>query len=84
MSTDLATEMREWPEFVAGDGYSVDLKDDATSEAVSVRFEVEEDSYIKVSALSSGQLYDRVVGRVVHALSAHSDYLMVGRHASSM
>jgi hypothetical protein len=73
--------MRDWPEFVVGESYSVDLRDNATGETVSVRFiEAGEDCYILVEAATSGQLFDRVVGRVVCALSAHSDNLMVSDH----
>ena len=78
LPTDLAGEMRDWPEFVSGEGYSVNLQDTVTSEAVSVRFVAAgEDCYVAISSSLPGQLFDRVVGRVVCALSAHSDNLMV-------
>jgi hypothetical protein len=73
--------MREWPEFVAGEGYSVDLNNSATGEAVTVRLmEKDEDYRVVIDSVVLGELFDRVVGRVVHALSAHSDALMVSRH----
>ena len=76
LPTDLAQEMRDWPEFVRGQDYSVDLRDAATGEVVSVKY-LEKDDYVIVEADRSGALYDRVVGRVVCALSKHSDNLMV-------
>ena len=36
LPTDLAGELRDWPEFVSGHEYSVDLK--SPSESVSVRY----------------------------------------------
>jgi hypothetical protein len=78
LPTDLAEQMRGWPEFVAGDGYSVDLKDTASGEAVSVRYvEEDEDPYVIVETSNAGELFDRVLGRVVSALAAHSDNLLV-------
>ena len=52
LPTDLAGEMRDWPEFVAGEAYSVDLKSRGTGEGVEVRFvEQDEDgSYVSVSS----------------------------------
>jgi hypothetical protein len=38
LPTDLAGEMRDWPEFVTGQDYSVDLKSSDSSETVTVRF----------------------------------------------
>ena len=83
MPTDLAGEMREWQEFVAGEAYSVDLKSRDTGESVEVRY-VEQDeggSYVSVRSPEAGALFDRVLGRVIYALSEHSDNLMVDRHA---
>ena len=78
LPTDLAEQMCGWPEFVAGDGYSVDLKDTASGEAVSVRYgEAGEDPYVIVETSNAGELFDRVLGRVVSALAAHSDDLLV-------
>ncbi|HEU4511367.1 MAG TPA: hypothetical protein VFR78_24270 [Pyrinomonadaceae bacterium] len=80
LPTDLAEEMRGWPEFVAGEGYSVDLKDTASGEEVSVRYgEEDEDGYVMVETSNAGELFDRVLGRVVSALAAHSDNLLVSR-----
>jgi hypothetical protein len=78
--TDLAGEMRSWPEFVAGEGYSVDLMNIVTGQAVTVRLtHQDEDSFVTVSSSDAGLLFDLVVGRVVYALSEHSDYLLVRR-----
>src|SRR5262245_4148423 len=86
LPTDLANEMREWREFVSGEEYSVDLKDIATGEEVFVRLiEPSEEGFsphIEIWANNPGQLFERVVGRVVFAMSAHSDNLMVARWQS--
>lgn len=83
LSTDLAEQMRGWAEFVAGDGYSVDLKDTASGEAVTVRYvEADEDPYVLVETSNAGELFDRVLGRVVSALAAHSDHLLVSDRCS--
>ncbi len=87
LPADLAGEMREWPEFVSGEGYDVRLRDCVTDEDVSVRYvEATDDpagsegAYIAVSSTAAGSLFDRVAGRVVIALSGRSDYLTVNRH----
>ena len=66
LPTDLAGEMRDWPEFVSGQDYSVDLKSSDSSETVSVRFvEDGEERFVSVSGTGAGLLFDRVLGRVV-------------------
>lgn len=78
LPADLAEQMRGWPEFVAGEAYSVDLKDTASGEAVSVRYvDGDEDCYVTVETSNEGALFDRVLGRVVSALATHSDNLLV-------
>ena len=80
LPTDLAGEMRDWPEFISGLDYSVDLKSSDSSETVSVRFvEDGEEHFVSVSGTGAGLLFDRVLGRVVYALAAHSDNLMIDR-----
>ncbi|HEU4767601.1 MAG TPA: hypothetical protein VFS77_09505 [Pyrinomonadaceae bacterium] len=79
--TDLAEEMRHWSEFVSGQDYSVDLSDSASGDAVSVRYvEVDEDDYVTIEAANSSLLFDKVVGRVICALAAHSDNLMINNY----
>lgn len=82
--TDLAGEMKSWKEFVTGEDYSVDLKNAETGEIVTVRYFQEEDDfdYVIVNSNLQGELFDRVVGRVVWALSNHSDNLMLYRRKS--
>ena len=81
LPTDLAGEMRDWPEFVLGQGYSVDLKSSDFAETVSVRFiEDSEANYVSVNGEGMGTLFDKVLGRVIYALAAHSDTLMIDRH----
>lgn len=76
--TDLASEMQNWKEFVNGEGYSVDLKSDVSGEEVTVRLIEEwEDSYVLISSPASNELFDRVVGRVIWALSKQTDFLKV-------
>ena len=78
--TDLAGEMRQWPEFVSGQEYSVDLKSADSAETVSVRYlEDGEECYVSVSGDGAGTLFDRVLGRVIYALAGHSDNLMIDR-----
>ena len=81
LETDLASEMQEWPEFVSGSGYSVDLRCPTTGELVSVRLipTDEEPDYVAVNSPGAGGLFDRVLGRVVYRLSCHSDNLMIDR-----
>jgi uncharacterized protein YkuJ len=75
--TDLAAEMRDWVEFVDGENYSVNLETNA-GEIVSVRYvEENEDCFVTVISENADELFDRVVGRTIYALSKHSDNLMV-------
>ena len=78
IETDLAGEMRHWQEFVEGEGYSVDLIDSKTNQLVSVRYAEEgEDRYVIVTSALPSELLDKVIGKVIIALSKNSDYLMV-------
>ena len=78
LPTDLAGEMSNWPEFVSGEGYSVDLKDSSTGVAVTVRLMEENESfYVTIDSPVTSQLFDQVAGRVINALAAKSDCLMV-------
>lgn len=70
--------MRDWSEFRGGEEYSVDLAS-PDGEVVTVRKETGEDTYVAVVGTGEGCLFDRVLGRVMHALAAHSDNLMVYR-----
>ena len=56
-------------------------KDPSSGEAVSVNYVEEgEEHYVSVSGSGCGSLFDRVLGRVIYALSEHSDNLMVDRY----
>ena len=79
LPTDLAREMCSWPEFVRGTGYSVDLHDPATGEAVTVRYVDDDNDYVAIASDKPGRLFDLVVGRVVDAMSHHSDNLQIYR-----
>lgn len=78
LPTDLAGPMRDWPEFRHGEQYAVDLQSE-DGEVVTVRFKSGEDDYVAVAGIGKGQLFDRVLGRVVHELAANSDNLMIYR-----
>ena len=83
LETDLAGEMRNWPEFIEGMGYSVDLEDKVTDESVSVRLiepDTDDDhSHIQIRSNKYGALFERVVGRTVFAMSANTDDLRLMR-----
>jgi hypothetical protein len=78
LPTDLAASMREWAKFKSGEEYTVDLGA-ADGEVVTVRRESGEVDYVAVVGRGEGHLFDRVLGRVVHGLAAHSDSLMIYR-----
>lgn len=75
--------MNTWPEFVEGIEYSVDLRDSVTDEAVSVRLidpKTDDDHpHIQIRSNKYGTLFERVVGRAVFAMSAHTDNLVLMR-----
>jgi hypothetical protein len=80
LETDLATEFRLWPEFESGSGYDVELR--SGDQVVSIEFVpgTEDDSpHVRVVGNAVSPLFDRALGRVVHALAAHSDNLMIDR-----
>jgi hypothetical protein len=83
LPTDLAGQMRNWPEFLSGAEYSVQLKNAQTGEVVEVSLVEPQDErpYVSVKSPNSGSLFDRVLGKVVYALSEHSDDLIVDRYA---
>jgi hypothetical protein len=37
-------------------------------------------TYVTITSEGTGPLFDRVTGRVIYALSAQTDYLLVDRH----
>jgi hypothetical protein len=77
--TDLAGEMRRWPEFVAGQDYTVHLRDAQTGEEVNVCMRDTPDDVptVVVDGPSRSALLDKVLGRVAQALAEHSDNLML-------
>jgi hypothetical protein len=83
LPTDLAGQLGAWPEFVAGEGYTAQLKDAQSGEAVDVALVEGHDErpFVTVKSGNAGPLFDRVLGRVVYALSEHSDDLIVDRYA---
>jgi hypothetical protein len=82
LETDLANEMRSWPEFKSGSGYVVELATPDQCEVVSVKLigpTDNESACVRVTAIAPGPLFERVLGRVTYALAAHSDNLMIDR-----
>ena len=82
LETDLANEMTSWPEFKSGSGYAVELATLDQLEVVSVVLveqTADESAYVRITGTAAGPLFDRVLGRVTYALSAHSDNLIVDR-----
>ena len=80
LPTDLAAGMSGWPEFAGGSGYDVDLRCAATGESVSVRYvDSDRGPCVVITSEGSGSLFDRVAGRVIYALSEHTDHLLVDR-----
>lgn len=74
--TDLAGAMRSWPEFIVGDGYSVQLRSDFGLTHVDLHGEPD---YVSVIGPATDPLFERVLGTVIYELSAHSDNLLVTR-----
>ena len=83
LPTDLAGEMRGWPEFVSGEGYAVNLLNAETGEEVTVWYVEERDGYpyVIIRSSAAGQLLDKVAGRVIRSLIEHSDTLVVKGYA---
>ncbi len=81
IATDLAGEMRDWREFVSGEGYAVRLQDGEDGDEVSVWMSDDPNDFptVHVEGQFRSRLFDRVLGRVIQALSEHSDNLMIGR-----
>jgi len=79
LPTDLAAEFSDWPEFVSGKHYDVELRSTDSRDSVSVGFVASEDTYVFVRSTGDGDLFYRVLGVVCYALAAHSDDIMLDR-----
>ena len=80
LPTDLASEMLDWPEFVEGKDYDLELQAGAGKVFVRLMEASEDDrAHVIVRGEGSGSLFDKVLGRVVYAMAAHSDDVMVMR-----
>ena len=78
LPTDLAGELGTWPEFVSGSEYEADMR--SGDESVSIRLEHEEGNpFVRVRGFGDGPLFHRVLGTVIHAMSAHSDSVWLTR-----
>jgi hypothetical protein len=78
LPTDLAAAMRDWPEFVCGEEYSVELKDETTGEEVMIELGRDDGApYLLVKGDRSGLLYEKAVGRTIIELQPHTDNLMI-------
>lgn len=81
LPTDLAVEFRSWPEFVGGSGYNVQMRS-SSGETVFIRYlETEGAPRMTIESVGGGELFERVLGRALYALSAHSDTVCIQRHA---
>lgn len=81
LPTDLAAEFRSWPEFVSGSGYQVQMES-SSGESVFIRYqETETAQLMTVESAGNGDLFERVLGRALYALSAHSDTVCIHRHS---
>ncbi|MDE0854960.1 MAG: hypothetical protein OSA97_11130 [Nevskia sp.] len=79
LPTDLAAAMRQWPEFINGEGYEVTLQDRESGERVECALIQEEGPFVRVLGSLGGTLFVRVLGKVTYELAAHSDNLMIDR-----
>ena len=80
LPTDLASEMRDWPEFVSGLGYDLELETGAEKVSVRLIDAAEDDcAHVFVRGEGYGYFFDKVLGRVVYALAAYSDDVAVMR-----
>ncbi len=81
LPTDLASELRCWPEFISGDGHSALFRDAQTGEEVSVRLRATSQYFptVTVEGRSRTPLLDKALGRVIQAAVDHSDTVMVFR-----
>jgi len=84
IETELAAAFRDWPEYVRGEGYSVELA--SRDESIVVRMveavDVPEDldsQHVLIEGTGVGRLFDAVAGRVMYEMAAHSDNLQVMR-----
>jgi len=77
---ELFAEMRQWREFSPGGDYSVNLKNAATGEIVTIEYidEIVED-YLTIKSDAPGDFFDCVVGRIVRIMSERSGYLKIRR-----
>lgn len=82
--TDLAADMRNWPEFVRGKSYSVELESE--DETVTVKLVPADDddrAYVLVRGAYGGRLFLAALGYVCYAMAANSDEIVVMRWEGS-
>jgi hypothetical protein len=82
LPTDLAAALSSWPEYRDGHEYDVTLCSNDGSEEVTTRFLRDEENgapYVRVTSSLGGVLFERVLGRVVFEMAAHSDDVAVTR-----
>lgn len=81
LDVDLAAHFREWPEFVSGSGYQVELQSEA-GETVSISQQRENETgnaFVLLTASGETRLFQRALGLVVSLLLAGSDQLVIHR-----
>ena len=82
LPTDLAAALSSWPEYRGGHEYDVTLRSADGAEEVTTRFLRDEENgapYVRVTSSADGALFERVLGRVIFEMAAHSDDLTVDR-----
>ena len=74
LPTDLARGMRNWDEFVRGEGYSVELESEHEKVTVAlVAAEGDDTQHVVVRGEEGGRLFLSVLGYVTYALAGNSD-----------
>jgi hypothetical protein len=80
LPTDLAEEMKRWPEFVNGTDYSVKLASPTESVNIELQPENDEDArHVLITGVGEGSLFFSVLGCAAHAMAAHSDSVQLSR-----
>ena len=80
LPNDLAADMRNWPEFVRGREYSVELESD--DERVTIELLPADDDdrpYVLVRGEYGGRLFLAALGYVCYAMAGKSDDLQIMR-----
>lgn len=72
LPTDLAAEMKSWPEFVSGSEYTTSLQSGEERVATSLAYD-EGRPFVLVRGSGNGVLFFKVLGMALYALAGSSD-----------